>query len=313
MRRPDLLLSVVICTHNRAEFLDSLLETMRQQTLDPGKYEILIVDNASTDDTAAIVQKHSRLLPNLRSFYEPNIGLSHARNRGWQEALGIFIGYTDDDCRVPPEWLSVAAEIANHGTCVAFCGPYYAWFNSPKPRWFKEEYGHVVLGDTARALENNEYPQGPNMFVRKDLLEKLKGFDPALGMTGSQLAYGEETLLFKQLREQFPAAVISYDPRLYVYHVVRKEKMSFIGSAHRAFLIGRATFHILQKPVLGSWWSRFRRFLYLTREFTADMIRGALQRDRQQYPFLRNYLYECGLQRIVQLGINYEVLRQRKR
>ena len=121
-----------------------------------------------------------------------------------------------------------------------------------------------------------------------------------------------ETLLFKQLREQFPAAVISYDPRLYVYHVVRKEKMSFIGSAHRAFLIGRATFHILQKPVLGSWWSRFRRFLYLTREFTADMIRGALQRDRQQYPFLRNYLYECGLQRIVQLGINYEVLRQRK-
>jgi glycosyltransferase involved in cell wall biosynthesis len=92
-------ISVVICTYNREKFIGEALNCLAKQTLQREQFEIIVVDNRSTDNTAAIVKKFISDHPELQVRYtmEPNKGLSFARNRGMQEARASIITYIDDD------------------------------------------------------------------------------------------------------------------------------------------------------------------------------------------------------------------------
>ena len=110
------LISVVICTYNRAAIFKNALQSVCAQTIDPSSYEVIVVDNNSTDQTAEIAQSFCQQFPHVHYIKEKQQGLSYARNTGWQKAKGAYIAYIDDDCEVPETWLAVALNVIEQQT-----------------------------------------------------------------------------------------------------------------------------------------------------------------------------------------------------
>jgi glucosyl-dolichyl phosphate glucuronosyltransferase len=105
IKADEICFSIVICTHNRAEILQDAVLSACSQSYNVQKYEIIVVDNNSTDDTKKLIANLQDKYPKIRYIFEKDQGLSNARNRGWREARGKYVGYIDDDCKVPREWL----------------------------------------------------------------------------------------------------------------------------------------------------------------------------------------------------------------
>lgn len=301
-------ISVVICTYNRAALLSGALDSICQQTLAPNRYEILVVDNASTDKTAEVVQACQDNYPNnnVRSFYEIKQGLSRARNRGWQEARGEYVAYIDDDCKVPEQWLTEAVDIIRSVSPAMLGGPYFAFYNSPKPTWFKDEYGSHIIAGQAGELLPDQYLSGGNFFIRKDLLQAVGGFNSFLGMAGRSIAYGEETALIRWVRKNQPQALIYYSPDLFVYHLVRETKWDFVWLIRQRFAQGRYGYlafsdnqHVISlRHVLG-----FFGIIFI---ILYECSVGVLLRNRRKYPHYQNYFYERAIQNIAIWGKLYE-------
>ena len=155
--RKNELISVVICTYNRADLARQAITSVLAQDFPQTEYELLIVDNNSTDHTGALAQEFCKAYPNVRYIFESHVGLSAARDRGWQEAGGEYVGYIDDDCKVPASWLSAAAEVIEQVHPAAFGGPYYAFYNS-QTGLVQGRYGSHIPGTSARPLRSRRIP-----------------------------------------------------------------------------------------------------------------------------------------------------------
>jgi glycosyltransferase involved in cell wall biosynthesis len=306
----SLLISVCIYTFNRAKLLAEALESICNQTLPSELYELVVVDNRSTDDTRQVVKDYENRRPNLRYVYEERPGISFARNRGWKEAIGEYIGYLDDDGVSPPDWLSIASEVIRLRSPDLFGGPFYPSYLGPKPAWFKDEYGTFSQGDQARELISpDEYLSGGNLFVRRKLLEQIGGFDPGLGMQGKQIGYGEETAFIRRVRQANPEAQIYYEPRLYIYHRVRPEKMRFAWQLRHRFAQGRDGYLAFSDGVHRMTLRHILGILALPVVIALEATFGVILRDRKIYPYPQNYYYERVLQRIATFGKLVERLR----
>lgn len=304
------LISIVICTYNRAELLANALQTLCEQTIDKSLYEVIVVDNNSKDNTKTVTKDFSFRFPNIKYYFEIRQGLSHARNRGWQEANGLYVSYIDDDCKVSSGWLRIAIEIIHQIEPTVFGGPYYAFYNSPKPSWWKDWYEAFDLSPEPRPLRQLEYLRGGNIFFRRKVLEDMGGFDNVLGMSDKKLGYCEETELQRRIRKSLPNDVIYYDPRLQVFHLVRPEKMTLRWILNSSFACGRHSYNVFQNK--NSKIARtikrnllIKAFVTLLFFFT-DIFVGILGRDREQYPYLQNYLYENTVKHVGVLGEIYE-------
>ena len=294
-------ISVVICTHNRVSLARNAIISVLEQGFPQDRYELLIIDNASTDATRQMAQEFCSIYPNVRYIFEPNVGLSHARNLGWREAKGQYVGYLDDDGKAAPGWLATAGEVADTIHPEAFGGPYYPFYNTPKPVWFRDEYETSTKGDLARPVQAHEYLDGGNMFIRRDLLEKHGGFRSDMGMKGTKIAYGEETLFFDILRSSKQEIVLFYHPGITIYHLVRADKMKTWLLPKRFYSLGfySAKTRQLQEQTVFSLAVRIFRVLF---QFLVDFLYGIFARDKAKYPFLQNYLYEVAFLQIWELG-----------
>jgi len=304
-----LMISVVLCTYNRAELFAQALGTLCEQDIETDLYEILIVDNNSRDNTAEIAQNYCRKHSNIRYVVETRQGLSHARNRGWQEAKGLYVAYVDDDCKMPASWLTVALEIINKISPAVFGGPYLGFYNSSKPNWWKDSYGDFEQAKESRSLFEHEYLRGGNIFLRRKLLEDMKGFDIDLGMSGQALGYGEETHLQNRIRAKMPGEIIYYEPRLFNYHLVRSEKMGIAWSLYSHFVNGKNSRIIFCKPVHRTGRSGKVRLVcqifMIFFKLKVSCITGVVGRDRRHYPYFNNYLYENTSKYFAELGALY--------
>lgn len=310
-RRPEI--SVVICTRNRAGVLRGALDSLEQQTADSESFEVLVVDNDSSDGTAELVAAY----PRVRHAVERRIGLSNARNRGISETSGRYVGYTDDDCKLPPRWIEVALEIAHERAPEVFGGPYRGFYRTARPAWFKEEYGSRDRGETARCLDSPDTLPGGNVFFRRDVLEALGGFDGRLGMAGRRVAYGEESDLQERLRAERPESEIYYEPQLCVEHLVRREKMR-VGWALRAgfgkgLSAQRARWKDRSETDEIGAARLLARLVYTAAGAFVDGTLAPLWRDRQRYPRAQNYIWEHTSQYFRSLGRLWGVLTERKR
>lgn len=304
-------ISVIVCTYNRVELLEGALQSLCEQTLKPSEYEVIVVDNNSNDGTAPVVADFCRRYGNLHYCFERQQGLSHARNRGWREARGKYVAYIDDDCRAPADWLAVAREVIGQLSPAVLGGPYFPFYVTPRPAWFKDGYGSSYKGEEAKPLAQNEYLSGGNVFFRRSLLEGLDGFDACFGMCGDSLGYGEETVMQRRIRASRPDELIYYDPKLYVYHLVSPEKMSLRWVARRRFVDGRYSYLVFLRDTTERA-SQARLLRHIVRTvcgFACDVVVGGLMRDRTRYPYLQNYLYEHAFSRLGQLGQLYERFR----
>src|SRR4051812_33613396 len=101
-------ISAVICSYNRARFIINAVESIFNQDFDKSQYEVIVVDNNSTDNTVALLDEYKRAHPsyNFRYFVEYNQGVSFTRTRCAKEAAGDIVAYLDDDSTAQPGWLS---------------------------------------------------------------------------------------------------------------------------------------------------------------------------------------------------------------
>lgn len=221
----DLKLSIVICTYQRPELLKLALESLGAQTLDAAQFEIIVVDNAGSDEVSQLVAAQDSG-PRIRLVREEKLGLGYARNRGLAEANAQLVGFVDDDAKASPRWADLVVQAFERSPtphCVG--GPILPFYTSGKPAWFKDAYETWRWGDVARQLEPGEVFVGSNMTFRKSTLQDLGGFPTELGMRGEQMALGEDTLMFERLWARDPDAVCWYDPQLTVQHWVPPFKM----------------------------------------------------------------------------------------
>ena len=179
-------ISIVLCTWNRAGLLAGALDALLDQD-DPPPHEILVVNNASTDGTASVIAARAAGHPQLRALSEPRQGLAFARNTGSAASRAPLIAFTDDDVRVGRGWMRAMASAFDRypdASCIG--GPVLPVWPGRVPRWLTErhwaplgaqDYGPSPLRvDTHRPI----CLIGANVAFRRETLEAIGGFDPAL-------------------------------------------------------------------------------------------------------------------------------------
>src|SRR2546428_5053798 len=136
--RNSMLITIAICTWNRCALLHQALEQMTRLQIPPGiEWELLVVNNNCTDATDEVIAAYSTTLP-IQRVFEPNPGLSNARNAAVREARGEYILWSDDDVVVDEHWLAAyvrAFHTRSEG--VFFGGPVRPWFSVPPPAWLR--------------------------------------------------------------------------------------------------------------------------------------------------------------------------------
>ncbi len=203
---PDILITIAVCTHNREQALATTLQNF-VETIGPvpTDVEVLIVDNASTDQTQAVIDRF-RVPLSLRSLYEETPGLSFARNRALKDASGAWILWTDDDVDVSAGWLDAyRAAISCFPDADLFGGPILPRFEAepdPSITEFIRIYGQIFsltdIGPTAAPISLERTPYGANMMMRSAALGGVE-FDTRLGVAGKDRMIGEETVLLEYL------------------------------------------------------------------------------------------------------------------
>lgn len=167
--------SVVVATHNRATSLARLLEGLRAQTLAPGEFELVIVDDGSRDDTAAVLARASaQCRPELRVIALPeSVGRAGAREHGWRAARAPLIAFTDDDCEPAPGWLAagLAAAAAHPGAIVQ------GRTEPIRPELEATPNHRLPFTRTIRIGELDPGFATCNVFYPRELLERVDGFD----------------------------------------------------------------------------------------------------------------------------------------
>ncbi|NDP46983.1 MAG: glycosyltransferase [Sulfuriferula multivorans] len=197
--------SIIVCTYNRAESLRETIDALRAQHADPSRsWEVIVVDNNSTDHTREVVEEARAGWPRLRYEFEDKQGLSHARNHGISSASGSVLLFTDDDVLPEPEWLEITLAGLDEFQADA-CGGYIApiW-EAPPPAWLTERfYGFLAVrtdhSDNHMITEPSQAPFGANMAFRNTVFDRVGGFDIRRGRQGNVLAGGEDIELFERI------------------------------------------------------------------------------------------------------------------
>src|SRR3989454_1226849 len=177
LRRPPI--SVIVCTYNGARTIRDCLEALERLTY--ADYEVIVVDDGSTDTTAAIARRYS-----CRLIQTENRGLASARNTGLRAARGEIVAYIDDDAYPDPDWLTYLANRFLSAEHVGVGGPNIAPAgDGPTAECVARAPGgpvHVLLSD-----REAEHIPGCNMAFRKESLEAIGGFDPQFRAAGDDV------------------------------------------------------------------------------------------------------------------------------
>lgn len=246
--------SAIICTYNREEYLSAAIDSLLQQ--DFHNYEVIVVDNASSDRTREIVGE--RLAnPQLNYVYEPTVGLSVARNTGAKEARSAILAYLDDDAVASPLWLKTIYQAYQNNEKLAIAGGKVTllWPNGcTSPQWLSPELagnlGAYDLGEEIVYIDQpNLTPRGLNYSVRRTFLEQVGGFNPKLGRIGTNLLSNEELHMTELALNS--GWQVAYLPEATVAHNVALERLERtwflsrswwqgISECYREQLAGRA-------------------------------------------------------------------------
>jgi glycosyltransferase involved in cell wall biosynthesis len=201
----DLVASVVICTRNRAASLSRTLASLVEAAeLVNDLWELIVVDNGSTDDTLAIVEAFSDKLP-IRWVFEPEAGLSRARNAGVRVSKGDFVLWTDDDVLVDRNWLRAWFDaFHDHPGDVIFGGRSEPVYEEPKQEWFIANQNRLrsllAIRDEPEwdVITLQRVPYGLNYAIRGQE-QRTHLYDPELGVAPGRRRGGEETHVVRQL------------------------------------------------------------------------------------------------------------------
>lgn len=237
-----MLLSIILCTRNRADQLGRVLGTAERMEKPRDVWEFLVVDNGSTDHTAEVIESFAGRLP-IRRIHEPVPGLSHARNRGIAEARGRYICWTDDDVLIDRGWLMAYVEaFRRHPDACFFGGKVEPVFEGEVPAWVAGNrdllrflMAERDLAPTEIAFERGctDLPYGANFAVRTAEQRRFP-YDPELGVAPGRQRLGEETAVLLAMLEAGGRGI--WVPSATVRHVIPAGRMTpaYVASYFRS-------------------------------------------------------------------------------
>ncbi len=201
------LISVIICTYNRTEMIEKVLESLLAQKLDGSfQFEVILVDNNPTGLTKPVAEfYHNKFAGNLRYFIEPVRGKSNAMNRGVKEAKGNILVFTDDDVIADVLWLSTIVGFFNEHECDGVGGRVLPIYPDETPQWVKDNAvqlaGGVVIydyGEREFIYEHRYYSFiGANFAFRRQVFDSCGFFRIDLGP--GMPVMGEDTEFVERL------------------------------------------------------------------------------------------------------------------
>ena len=233
-------LTILVCTHNRAPLLAGALESLRTQSLDRSQFEVLVVDNASTDRTVEVVAEAARGGFEIRAVREAELGLDAARNRGIREARGEFVAFLDDDARARSDWAkSILSGFATHSAPILGGRVDLDW-EAPPPEWFSDvllKYLiHCDYGPEVTEIDAPPWLYGTNVAFRKSLFQEIGLFRLDLDRKGDSLMGGGDTEFFVRARAR--GHRLLYLPSMSVRHLVPASRLTREFFRERLFYSG---------------------------------------------------------------------------
>lgn len=245
--------SVILSTYNRAAFLPDALRALAAQDCE-ARFEVIVIDNASTDETPAVVEEWCRKDLKFRTAREPRLGLSWGKNAGIRLARAPLLLFTDDDMLADPHWIQSYREFfcrQKDGMTLAG-GPYIPiphdlgkW-----PSWFDEP----ALADVAllhyrreRVLHKMEWVWGGNMAVPAQLFDQLGPWDVTVGRKGDERGTFEDTEFQDRVRSA--GGTVWFCPDAVVQHRVQRQMVTPRRVSATAFSRGRNIVWMKNLPI----------------------------------------------------------------
>ena len=241
------MISVIVCTYNRASSLRKTLESLGQMLVPPDlTWELIVVDNNSTDSTREAVREFTRTSGlNVRYLFEPKQGLSHARNAGVANSTGEIVAFIDDDVLILQQWLRELARTFAQFDCIGVAGKIIpVWDGVMKPDWLATAGPYFLHGPIPdfdygdEAKEIRSLPVGANMAFRKSAFEKYGLFRPEMGpggsmgtLVGDDFEFGQRLL---RARER-----LVYSPQAVVFHPAVEKRITKGYFLHFYYDLGR--------------------------------------------------------------------------
>ncbi len=228
--------SVVITTFNRRDVILKCLDSLRDLDYPKSHYEIIIVNNNSSDDTEDAVleyiEKHTDV--EIRYFFVPRPGQVYARQIGILAARNEILSFTDDDGLFVKEWLTEVNKVFNiSDEIVGVAGKIEILWDKTPPAWIKEyeeQLGKLDYGDTEK-VEVGLYMNAGNLHIKKDVLIDVGGFNPE--MVGDLLVGDGETGLWLRLRKK--NMKIGWSPKAVMYHCQIVDRNATLQDIERRF------------------------------------------------------------------------------
>lgn len=224
-------LTVAVCTHNRAQPLATTLAGIAALERPTTRWELLVVDNASTDGTPALLERDDWRPAGaaVRAVREDALGVANARNRAMREAAGDYVVFIDDDESPDPQWLVAYERAIRAWQPDALGGPIDVQFvDGERPAWLTDELlgflGKLDHGPAPVALTGPGTPifTGNSAF-RKAAVDKLGMFDAALGRRGQANEGGEDVDLYRRMAAA--GCTMRWVPDARIYHRIHAGKL----------------------------------------------------------------------------------------
>lgn len=237
----EVILSIVIPTKNRADLLRKVLESVEKQPADQNTFEVILIDNGSTDETKDVAKEYKAKIKNCRYFYDARPGLHVGRNRGLLESRGELVGYLDDDVILFPNWINTVITAFKDEEVMYVGGsviPYDMSVLTPDFRAKHEiqrglyQYSHAISCFWERGITENDTRIheaqefiGANCVYRKSVLRACRGFHPD-GMPNHLLMYRGDGESY--VREYIFAHKMKalYYAQASVYHMIDVNRVS---------------------------------------------------------------------------------------
>lgn len=251
--------SVIVCTFNRERYLELCLNALANQTLDNNRYEIVIVNNNSPDNSDSVCKSFISQHPELNISYsvEFNQGHTYARNRGIEEAQGLYFAFIDDDAFVkPPYCEEILNYFENNKEVMALGGRLYPIYDDcEEPKWMNPWLLPLVaaldMGDKPKEFSKRKFPTGANMAFRKSVFDTVGKFNVELGRRGvDNLEGGDEKDMIFRLKSS--GGKVHYVPTVEVDHIIPPHRITLDYVRGLATGVGRHERKRLKQEGIGS-------------------------------------------------------------
>jgi GT2 family glycosyltransferase len=238
--------SIILCTYNRCDALRLALEGLVRIDSPPGfTWEVLLVNNRSTDGTRALCESYVSEHPeHFRYLQESRPGKSYALNTGIREAVGDLLILTDDDCVVDPMWLQRIKDEFSADPNLAILGGRVELYNREDlPLSLLTSMHRTVVSKPVRLLFPRIHLIGCNLIIKREVFESVGLFDPNLGPGSRGESCEDFDLLFRALKHGFK---IAYSPLPLVYHNHGRRTESDQSRLMAVYYVSRGAFYCLR-------------------------------------------------------------------